>query len=429
VTAAQPIADSPLRTARTRAFVLQRPNLIAAAVCLMSFAGFWLAQRAAHVSMLDLLVYRAEGWAARNGEGLYDMRVTYARLPATYPPFAALLFMPLTWLEVGQMRDLAVVGNLVLLVTLVHLSLRLLGRPCRLPRVAVSLAVAAVAVWCEPVWTTLRYGQINLLLAVLVLWDLTRRNGHRWAGFGTGLAAGIKLTPALFAVFLALAGIALGWQRLRRGGSAWNVHLRRSAVAAATFAGTVVLTALVLPHDSRRFWTQVVFAADRVGHGEETGNQSLRGFLARALHDAAPGNPWLISAAVAGCAGLAVAVAAQLAGDRLPHASAWAAIACAVTALLISPVSWSHHWVWGVPMVLLLAAEATRRRDARWAAGAVLSGVLFSSYLPWLVPHGGLRPELHQSGGEMLLSAVYPALGAAFLAVAGAVSVRALRGR
>jgi hypothetical protein len=132
---------------------------------------------------------------------------------------------------------------------------------------------------------------------------------------------------------------------------------------------------------------------------------------------------------VAGCAGLAVAVAAQLAGDRLPHASAWAAVACAVTALLISPVSWSHHWVWGVPMVLLLAAEATRRRDARWAAGAVLSGVLFSSYLPWLVPHGGLRPELHQSGGEMLLSAVYPALGAAFLAVAGAVSVRALRGR
>jgi hypothetical protein len=48
----------------------------------MSFANFWLAQRAAHVSMLDLLIYRAEGWAARNGEGRYDTRATYARLPA-----------------------------------------------------------------------------------------------------------------------------------------------------------------------------------------------------------------------------------------------------------------------------------------------------------------------------------------------------------
>jgi hypothetical protein len=171
--------------------------------------------------------------------------------------------MPLAWLEVGQMPDLAIVGNLVLLVTLCIFRCACWAARAGCRASQCHSPWRRFAVWCEPVWTTLRYGQINPLLAVLVLWDPTRRNGHRWAG----------------------------------------------------------------------------------------------------------------------CAGLAVAVAAQLAGDRLPHASARAAVTCAVTALLISPVSWSHHWVWGVPMVLLPAAEATRRRDVRWAAGAVLSGLLFSSHL------------------------------------------------
>ncbi|WP_308401950.1 glycosyltransferase 87 family protein [Streptomyces sp. RKAG293] len=425
MTATQLTADTRMIAART--FILRRPTLLAAAVCLVSFAGFWMAQRASHVSMIDLMVYRAEGATVRNGGDLYDMRATYANLPTTYPPFAALMFMPLTWIGVGGMRAVATVANLGLLVALVHLSLRLTGRPVKLPAAAVTLAVAAVAVWCEPVWTTLRYGQINLLLAVLVLWDLTRRASHRWAGFGTGIAAGIKLTPALFAVLLALAGVALGWRRLRRGHSPWNPHLRRAAVAVVTFIGTVAMAAVALPHDSRRFWTEMLFAADRVGFGEDTANQSLRGIFARALHTGDPGSGWLLAAAAVGCAGLAVAVAALLAGDRLPYNVAWATVACAVTALLVSPISWSHHWVWGVPMVVLLATEALRRRDALWAAGTALTGALFCSFMLWLVPHGAGRFELGQNGGQMMLSAVYPVIGAAFLTVTGTVAFQAFR--
>ncbi|HEY5832754.1 hypothetical protein [Streptomyces sp.] len=105
---------------------------------------------------------------------------------------------------------------------------------------------------------------------------------------------------------------------------------------------------------------------------------------------------------------------------------AWAAVACAVTALLISPVSWTHHWVWAVPMVVLLAAEAVRRHDRRWLAGTVAAGVVFCSYAIWLVPHGHARPELRQQPAQMLLSALYPLAGLAFLAVAGALAVRAL---
>ena len=405
----------------------RRATLVAGGVCLASFVAFFVAQRMAGVTWLDLDVYRAEGWAIRTGDSLYDLRVTEHGLPATYPPFAALLFVPLTWVGVETMRVAATVGNLLLLLALVYLSLRLIGRrPRGLPLPAAACAVAAVAVWCEPVWTTLRYGQINLLLAVLVLWDLTRRTGHRWAGAGIGVAAGIKLTPALFAVLLAVAGGVLAVRRLRRGAPAWNEQLRRAAVAAGAFCATVAIGALAAPGDSRRFWTEVVFDKNRAGRIEGTANQSLRGVMARALHTVDPGGAWLLPALLVCLVGLATAVAALLAGDRLPHARAWAAVSCGVTALVVSPISWSHHWVWAVPLVLLLAAEAARRRHRWWVAGAAVTGVLFFTFALWWVPHfRDDHPELRQSPGQMLLSGIYPGIGLAFLTLAAVVVARA----
>ncbi|MFF1696089.1 glycosyltransferase 87 family protein [Streptomyces sp. NPDC058257] len=375
---------------------------LAAGVCLLSFTAFWLAQRAADVSMIDLMVYRAEGETARAGGDLYALRTTEAHLPTTYPPFAALLFTPLTLLATADMRTLATLGNLLLLVAFAHLSLRLIG-PARSTETA--LWVSALAVWAEPVWTTLRYGQINLLLAVLVLWDLSRRPGHRWAGLGIGIAAAVKLTPALFVVFLLLTGAA---EAVRRGH--WRAPVRHACVAGVSFAGATLLAAAALPGDSWRFWTRMVFETGRVGLAEDTANQSLRGVLARLLHTDEPGARWAVAAAVTCVLGLAVAVRAALRGER-----ARAAVACAATALLVSPVSWSHHWVWCVPMALLLWTEAVRRGGrARWAAtGAVV--LVFCSYALWWVPHGVGRLELGQNYGEMTLSALYVGTAFAFL--------------
>ncbi|MFI7315871.1 glycosyltransferase 87 family protein [Streptomyces venezuelae] len=379
---------------------------LAAGACLLSFTAFWLAQRAADVSMIDLMVYRAEGETVRAGGDLYALRTTEAHLPTTYPPFAALLFTPLTLLDTAVMRTLATLGNLALLIAFVYLSLRLVGE--RHARVESVLWASALAVWCEPVWTTLRYGQVNLLLAVLVLWDLSRRTGHRWAGVGIGIAAAVKLTPALFAVLLLLTGAA---EAARRG--TWRPAVRHACVAAVSFAGATLLAAAVLPYDSWRFWTRMVFEAGRVGLAEDTANQSLRGVLARLLHTGEPGAAWALAAAVTGSWGLAVAVAAALRGDR-----ARSVLCCAATALLVSPVSWSHHWVWCVPMALLLWAEAERWGGrARWAAAGGVY-LVFCSYALWWVPHGAGRLELDQNYGQMTLSALYVVTAFTFLWVA-----------
>jgi alpha-1,2-mannosyltransferase len=355
--------------------------------------------------MIDLMVYRAEGETVRAGGDLYALRTTEAHLPTTYPPFAALLFTPLTLLDTSAVRTLATAGNLALLVVFVALSLRLVDHA----RVESVWWASAAAVWCEPVWTTVRYGQINLLLGVLVLWDLTRRPWHRWAGVGIGLAAAIKLTPALFAVFLLVTGV-VAYPRRGPGGP-WLRHARGAGV---TFAGATLLAASALPYDSWRFWSRMVFETGRVGLVEDTANQSLRGVLARLLHTTQPGLWWVAAAAVTGSLGLGVAVAAELRGRR-----AWAVTACAVTALLISPVSWSHHWVWCVPMVLILGTRGRAAAVGTSLGTAVGTALVFCSYALWWVPHGPGRLELQQTGAQLTLSDLYEGAGLVFLTLIG----------
>ncbi|MFF9471689.1 glycosyltransferase 87 family protein [Streptomyces roseolus] len=373
------------------------PLVAAAAACLISFAAFWVAQRVAHVNMLDVMVYRAEAETLRAGGDLYAMRATSANLAMTYPPFAAVLFLPLTRVGVPLMRTLSTAGNLLLVVALVRLSLQLvrpvLASPARRADLwRTTLGVAAVVVWCEPVWTTLRYGQINLLVAVAVLWDLTRREGSRWAGLGIGLATAVKLTPGLFVVLLLAAGLLL-WRR-DRGMNQW---LRTALTATGVFLVTTLAMAVALPADSKTFWTRTLFETGRVGHAEETANQSLSGVLARLMHTDAPGLWWLAAAVLLGGAGMALAVRAAVRGDRPV-----AVVVTAFTALMVSPISWSHHWVWCVPLLILLY-DRTR---AWWVTGAVATA--FVSFALWWVPHDPGRPELDQNAGQMVLSAVYP---------------------
>ncbi|MCX4823953.1 glycosyltransferase 87 family protein [Streptomyces sp. NBC_01142] len=332
--------------------------------------------------MADTLVYRAEGAAVANGTALYGFSVTEWRLPATYPPFAAILFVPTTWLPVPALKVVFVVGNALLLALLVRLSCRFAGLPARPPLI---IAAVAVGLWLEPVFQTLLFGQINLALVCLVLWDLSRDEEALGKGFALGVAAGVKLTPAVFIVYLLITG-----------------RVRAGLTALASFTGTVLLGALVLPYASVDFWTRRIFETGRVGKVWIVDNQSLQGLLARLLHTPEPGPVWIATAAFTAVAGLWIA--------RRSTSTAWGVLVTAMTALLVSPISWSHHWVWCVPLLAVLIAEGRLRTAAAVTA-------LFLARTLWLVPHQG-EQDLKLPWWQQPLASPYPLLGLAVLALA-----------
>ncbi|MFF2847002.1 glycosyltransferase 87 family protein [Streptomyces sp. NPDC058001] len=379
-----PVVAPPAAPLARRATPLPAAALLALSV--LSLAALCFLQR---VPMADALVYRAEGAAVAGGGDLYGFTVTEWRLPATYPPFAALLFVPTTWLPVGIMKALFVAANIALTALLVRLSCRLAGLPAR---GALVCAATSGALWLEPVFQTVVFGQINLALICLVLWDLTRPPGALGKGFALGVAVGVKLTPAVFIIYLLLT---------RR--------VREAVVASAAFVGTVLLGALVLPAASVEFWTRRLYETGRVGKAWIVDNQSLQGLIARLTGDPAPGLVWLLPALAVAATGLWLAQRAHRAHPAR-HPEAHGVLLAAGTALLVSPISWSHHWVWCVPLLALLVAQGHRW----WAAGVA---AVFAARSLWLVPHQG-DLDLHVPWWQQPLASPYPLLALALLATA-----------
>jgi alpha-1,2-mannosyltransferase len=218
----------------------------------------------------------------------------------------------------------------------------------------------------EPVRDTFSFGQVNLLLMVLVYADLPLLSrGSRLAGVGIGLATAVKLTPALFIGYLLVA---------RR--------YRAAAVAAGTTAAATLLAALVMPGASRVFWTEALWNTGRVGLLGYVSNQSLRGLVAR-LYQTGGGLFWALAAAVA----LVVwAYRVRQAGDDTVGFALTGVVAC-----LVSPVTWVHHLVWLVPALVLLADAGLTRAGRGRLAAAVVIFVLLVSGPVWLwspYPHG-----------------------------------------
>jgi hypothetical protein len=164
-----------------------------------------------------------------------------------------------------------------------------------------------------------------------------------WAGAGIGLATAIKLTPGLFILYLIVAR-----------------HWRPAIVAAATAAGATAAAALLAPRESIAYFTSVLWQTDRVGTADFTPNQSLAGVLAR-LYDSpeTPGLLWLTFAAVCCALGLSRAATAHAEGDELA-----AFTLVGLTAVVISPISWTHHLVFVVPALVIMVDGALRRRSA-----------------------------------------------------------------
>ena len=325
----------------------------------------------------DLFVYRYGGRAVLEGLPVFESRDPLTGLRFTYPPFAAVVMVPWAVLPARLAAALwtgASVGALAAAIVVVR---RALDRPA--PGWLVALLTGG-ALALEPVWQNLAFGQVNLILMLAVLVDLVGP-GRRWSGVLVGIAAGVKLTPLVFVVLLALVG-------------------RRSAAGRAVlaFAGTVAVGFVVMPGSAATYWAHRLFDARRVGPPALAHNQSVYGALTRLLDGPPPTLLWLAVAAPLSLAVLAVGAGWWQRGDRVLGTGLGA-----LAMLIASPIAWTHHWVWAVP-VALAVWERSRWAAAAWAAVFVARPVVWP---PW--GHNreyGWSPLDHLAGNAYLLAAL-----------------------
>ena len=307
---------------------------------------------AIHGELKDLSVYRDGGRAVLDGMSLAG-RSPLTGLRFTYPPFAAVLMVPLAALPAVVVPALWTGISVGALAGCVIVARRSQRRPASGWLV---VAVSAGALALQPVWQNLAFGQVNTILMLAVLVDLVRPE-RRLSGALVGVAAGVKLTPLVFVVLLALVG-----------------RSRAAGRAAAVFAGTVAVGWVLRPGSSTSYWTEDVLDARRVGPPGLAHNQSVYGALTRLLDGRPPTVLWLAVAGPIALAVLGVAACWWRRGDRVLGTCLGA-----LAMLLASPVSWAHHWVWAVPLAVALW-ERSRWVAVAWVAVFVTRPILWP---PW----------------------------------------------
>jgi alpha-1,2-mannosyltransferase len=238
-------------------------------------------------------------------------------------------------------------------------------------------------------WSNLVFGQVNVFVMLALTWDLVRVD-RRAAGALVGVVAGVKLTPLIFIVLLVLVG------------------RRRAAVVATTaFGATVAVGFALAPSDSWAYYTEVLWDPGRVGGVAYAGNQSVLAVLTRVVGHEVATTTWLAVAVPLSLAVLLTAAWAWRRGEAL-----WGISLTACAMLLASPISWSHHWVWAVPIVLLVAGLPAR---VAWPLGSIWV-LVFASHALWWPPEGEDR-EVAWSLWQQLAGNSYAALAVVLAAV------------
>jgi alpha-1,2-mannosyltransferase len=306
---------------------------------------------------VDFQVYRMGGQHVM-GSGLYSSVLTAGihRLLFTYPPLAALLFWPISDLSTYTGKLIWDAVDLVALTALLAVSIAAArARPLERAdwRTALIL-VFPVGLLLYPVTNDLQLGQINLVLVLMIVADLVV--GVSWRGKRlprgvlTGLAAALKLTPLVFVPYLL---VTRQWRAARN--------------MVATFIAATGLMFVVAPRASWAYFTKDAYDVTRVGNELSIGNQTLKASILRA-HLSLPHSLVDLVLVVMVGGGIALAALAHRRSSPL-----LGVLLCAATGLMVSPISWNHHYVWIVPALVWLVAGFDRpARGIVWAAAAVL---------------------------------------------------------
>jgi alpha-1,2-mannosyltransferase len=353
--------------------------------------------------MVDLEVYRTAGRVLLQGGDFYSLP---GQLQFLYPPLAAVLSVPLALLPGWLVQVGWTVAGVLALLAVLH--------RCGLSGWVLSLVGSGCLYLVEPVSETLAFGQLGIFLVALVFLDLApgpRVLPRRLLPEGvlTALAAAIKLTPAIFVVYLLLA---------RR----W----RAAVVAMLTGILVTLASAVVAPQASWEFWGRLAHGDTGLGHSIiYYTNQSVMADVVRifGLGSAAP----LAGLALSGVVAL-VGVWAALLWHRLGDVRL-ALNLCGVAGLLASPVSWLHHFVWVVPLALSLANRRDRPTTRQLPVAFSVLGWLFVGWVvaaPFRRLPNGADVELQWTWSQNALASVTAVLGIALLVV-GIIAAQRLR--
>lgn len=374
------------------------PGLLAVSVA-ARLAWTYLVPNGAN--LVDLHVY-VGGAAALDRPGtlysfVYAEQTPDFPLPFTYPPFAALVFYPLSRLPFGVVAFCWQLGTVAALYGVVRMSQRLVGTPSRtLSDRRHAMLWTALAIWLEPLRSTFDYGQVNVFLVLALL---AAAASTRWwvSGPLIGLAAAVKLTPAISGLYF--AGI-------RR----WRTVL----CAAAVFIGAATVSIVVIGQQARYYFTDLLGDASRVGPIGTSFNQSWRGGVSRIVgYDAGYGPPVLVGIALTALLAVLAWRALGSGPDGAPSHGTSARregnsrdrlgslLVVQLFGLLLSPISWTHHWVWLVPLMLwLLTGPWCERPGARLLGWGWLALTLVG--VPWLLSFA--QPTIWEVGRPWYLA-------------------------
>jgi alpha-1,2-mannosyltransferase len=322
-----------LTNLRNRATAWPYVSAVVAAAALVAYLSFW-GQRYG----TDLKVYRDAVSSWESGRNPYLLTFTGSALPFTYPPFALIALWPLAWAPFPVTQWLLWAASLATATGAVVLVLRDTGAPVTRRLLCKAFTWACVAlIALEPARSATDYGQVELILMVIVTADLL--TASRYRGIGTGLAAAVKLTPLAFVIILAVSRDTKSVIR-----------------ATATFLVCTGLPWLLRPRLSGVFWFRDVSDPGRVGTVTYAANQCWYAILHRPPFPASGSEPaWLLLSLMTLASGAFIAWRCVNAGRQAP-----AVLAMALASLLASPISWTHHWIW----VLLIPALMPRHRTS-----------------------------------------------------------------
>lgn len=314
----------------------------------------------------DLGIYRqAVNWWL-DGHDLYKFTKpddTQGQLGFTYPPFGALVLVPFAVLPKSAAILVYAVLTIAAVVVTTWWLLAPVARQHGWSLAFVMVLALTVISTLEPMRETFTFGQINMFLVVLILVDLLvlLPKQSRWAGIAIGVAAAIKLTPAIFIVYLL------------------TTRRRRAALmAVASAAGATLVAAAIAPRASWAYWTDTLWRGEGLGNAAYTFNQSIYAMLARF---SAPDQPnrvlWAALVLVTLVFGLWRARRAFLAGDEVAGLTL-----TGITGSMISPITWAHHLYWFVPALVVLV-DVARRRPWCGVLAAVIAVTVGLGLVSW----------------------------------------------